>query len=82
MEPSGTVFKIDTFPSIHQTITNVINLLNLIAFMEKEKWDNFLSNFMSIIEDLGSYDQKISDEIKKTKIVRTFPKSFKPMTMV
>lgn len=70
-------------PSNHQVTTNLFNRLNSIVFDDtKENWDKFLSKFINIIDELGSYDQGISDEEKKTKLFRTLPESFKPIAMV
>lgn len=49
---------------------------------KKESWERFVSLFMIIMDKLGSYDQGISNEEKKTKILWTLPESFKPITMV
>lgn len=37
---------------------------------------------MRIIDELGSYDEEIRDEENKTKILRTLPESYKPISMV
>lgn len=37
----------------------------------KKNWDSFLSTFMTIIDEIGSYDKDIEDEGKKTKLFRT-----------
>lgn len=49
---------------------------------EKESWDKFRSNFMNIVDEVGSYDQEISNEQKKKKLLRTLPEAFKPIVMV
>lgn len=67
----------------YQDITNLINRLSLLVLEEKkENWDKLRLNFMSIIDKLGSYVQKISDKEKKTKLLRALPESFKPISMV
>lgn len=37
---------------------------------------------MGIIDELGSYDQEITDKEKETKAIRTLAKSFKPIEIV
>lgn len=60
--------------SNHQAITNLINRLNSLVFVEKkENWDKLLSTFIIIIYELGSYDQEISAEENNSKLLRTLP---------
>ena len=69
--------------SNQQAITNLHNRLNSLVFDEQRgSWDKFLSLFMEIVDELGSYDQELSDEEKKSKLLRTLPDSYKPIAMV
>lgn len=49
--------------SNHQAITDFINRLSSLVFGEKkENREMFLSTFISIIDELGYYNQEISDK--------------------
>lgn len=65
----------------HQAIHNLINRLNSLVFNENtEIWGKLLSTFMSLIDELGSSNQQITDEENNTKLLRTLPESFKPIS--
>lgn len=60
--------------SNHQASTNLINRPNAFFFEEnKENSEKLLLTFLCIINEPRSYDQEITDEEKKTNLLRTLP---------
>lgn len=67
----------------YQAITNLINRLKSPLFVGmKEHSGALFSKIMKITDELGTYDKGIINEKNKTKLVRTLPKSFKPIARV
>lgn len=62
----------------------IFSTVSTLYYLNKgwNKCDKVISKFMTIIDELGSYDQEISDEEKKTKLLRMLPKLFEPIAMV
>lgn len=56
--------------------------LDRIQYGEKEVFDKFFSKFLVITGQLAALDRPLSDADQVTNIIRVFPESFAPLTMV
>lgn len=65
-----------------QAMTNLHNRLNSCSYDELSLWENHLSLFTWIIEELASFDQELLEEEKVASLTRYLPYSFDPLDIV
>lgn len=64
-----------------QAIANFQAKLESLSFKEGEEWENHISLFLSMLDELAAQYQVMDDSEKVTKLLRTLPASFNALAM-
>ena len=65
-----------------QTILNLRQELDNLRFEDGERWDSHVNKFMELLSKLATYDEKLSEKEKASKLLRSLPESFGGFAMI
>ena len=65
-----------------QAVQNLRQKLDSIVFDESKDWNSHVSSFLTICEELATYDAEVTETEKTSKLIRSLPASFSPLAMI
>jgi len=68
--------------SNQQAIQNIKNTLDALQFLDGNDWNAHVTKFMTMVGELATYDEELSEKEKVSKLLRSLPNSFSPLAMV
>lgn len=64
-----------------QAIANLHNSLDRLMYTHHKNWAEHISALFILVDKLSRYDQELTYSNKVTKLARSIPSAFEPLTM-